>query len=224
MRKREKIAWVSCVICIGITLTSLINIPITIRMENIELENQGRELFDVKLHYSKALSMLQTPIPIDPATENVTINNFEIDLTGQVPPGVNRTLVEAENRTLSAFLNNLTVHLYFVNPSSINITIGAHVATNSGAIQLFNFTSKSFTNTIDFGPLMLLSKISNVESILSFDYTASVHVELRKVLWVVTGEYPIIVQFFIIVEGDMLQVGDHVSNMVETEYYRIDAP
>lgn len=191
------------------------------RVENIELDE--KEPLIVKLYNSKALSMFQAPIPIDPTTENVSVGDIEVDINGQVPAGVNITLVANENRILLAYADSMTIHCNFIHPWSLNITIGAHVATDGGAIQQFNFTSRTFLARDNFD-LVQITEITKYRSIVFIDNRLSTEVYLRSVLWDLGGVYPIIIQFFIYIEGDIVELGGHVSNSIETEYYKIDAP
>lgn len=226
MKKREVLAWFSCIICLGAVLTS-VGLNGNSGDSSILVSADTRVLL---VHMSKAQMMFtQVVTPIDPETEKITYDQINMTIAGVVPPNVNRTLVENEDRVLIMEVLQLNIDCLFVDPYSLNISIGVHVRTWNGTTESWNPISVDYQlwehRAEDFSMSeMTVNQISNRRAVVTINMVLSMYISMSDILWDLGGEYGIQIGAFIRIDGEMIRFGDIVSAETPVKNFEVSAP
>jgi len=115
MKKRGILNWF-LIGFVFLTFSVVANLPKT-RENSPVIMAKGEVTASIGPSKELALSLLQIPI-IDPDNQNATLPPITIPITPEIPPGVNRTLLERENRTLTVIYADFTIDARFIDPET----------------------------------------------------------------------------------------------------------
>lgn len=200
--------------------------------QNVIIDIDGTLGFKIESMTKAQMMFIQQVTPIDPAVEQITFDRINITIAGQVPDNVNADLVRAESRVLVTRIDSLFIDCQYVDPYSLNISIGAHVRTWNGTTNSWNPISTDYAlekhGLINSPPHIYnkikVTEITNTRFTVLINASIYLFIPLTNVLWDLGGEYDIQVGLYIKVDGKMLRYGDVVSGETSIKTWGIEAP